>query len=99
MNDIARLQDAIRQLHSCNSIHMESVSITEMFRGAVAWDGVVETFELFGHPDADRCYAWMYLNDDDSTQFVVILHNPPIDSPLKAVKAAIAASAKSRKPQ
>ena len=31
-----------------------------MFRGEIAWDGVVETFDIEGHPKAKRCYAWSF---------------------------------------
>jgi hypothetical protein len=58
----------------------------------VAWDGVVETFELGGHPKAKRCHAWSY-EENGETQYVIVLELPPVDSAESAVKVAIAARA------
>jgi hypothetical protein len=59
----------------------------------VAWDGVVETFELGGHPKAKRCHAWSY-DEDGGTQYVTVLELLPVDSHESAVKVAIAAQSK-----
>src|ERR1700736_1813494 len=90
---IAKLKEAIETMHHCMVRHVTSEPVIEIFRGEVAWDGVVETFELTGHPKANRCYAWSY-RDGGGTQFVTILELPPVDSPESAVKVAIAAKAR-----
>ncbi len=41
-------------------------------------------FELVGHPSASKCYAW-----DVDGQVTAVLHQPPVDSPQAAVRAAI----------
>jgi hypothetical protein len=98
MNDeLARLQDAIRRLHGCESTYSRSDPVTEIFRGQTVWDGIVETFDLIGHPQAARCYAWKHRNDDGSNRFVAVLELPPVDSPVTAVRAAIVAESKGRK--
>lgn len=66
--------------------------VVELFRGDVAWDGVVETFDLPGHPKAKRCHAWSYVEKGE-TQFVTVLELLPVDWPETAVKVAIAAAA------
>ena len=79
---------AIKRLHGCESHFIESVSVKETFKSQVVWDGTVEIFALTGHPKAQRCYAWSYF-EDDKEQFVTVLHIDPVNSPQKAVQAAI----------
>ena len=57
---ITDLQDVIRRLHGVESKHVESVPIKEMFQGKTVWEGVVEVFELIGHPKAPKVYAWAH---------------------------------------
>ena len=90
---LAKLQDAIETMHRCKARHVAATLVVEIFRGKVAWDGVVETFELTGHPKAKRCHAWSF-EEDGETQYVTVLELPPVDSPETAVKVAIAAKAK-----
>ncbi len=69
------LQQAIRDLHGCDSAWIESVQVTETFQGETVWDGVVEVFDLHGHPTASHAYAWSHAVDDSETRrFVVVLH-------------------------
>lgn len=89
---IEALQEAIRNLHGCESRYVESVTVTETFEGEVVWDGIVQVFDLIDHPDATRCYAWSHAVDgSERRRFVVVLHRPPVDSPQAAVRAAVAA--------
>ncbi len=90
---IDKLRDAIETMHRCKAVHFASEMVVELFQGEVAWDGVVETFALTGHPKAKRCHAWSYENKGE-TQFVTVLELPPVDSPETAVKVAIAAEAR-----
>lgn len=90
---IDKLKDAIETMHRCKAVHFASEVVVELFRGEVAWDGVVETFDLAGHPKAKRCHAWSY-EDKGEPQFVTVLELPPVDSPETAVKVAVAAEAR-----
>lgn len=90
---IAQLKEAVETMHKCTARHVESKPVIELFRGKVAWDGVVEAFELTGHPHAKRCYAWSFV-DKGEPQYVTVLEIPPVDSAETAVKIAIAAKAK-----
>src|SRR5262245_14726935 len=90
MNDLVALQRAIREQHGCESRHVRSIPITEMFGGVVVFDGQVEVFQLIGHPTARRCYAFGYQPDGYSDRKVVLLERPPVESALKAVQAAVA---------
>ena len=94
MNErIEQLRQAVETMHKCKARHIESKPVIELFRGKVAWDGVVEAFELTGHPHAKRCYAWSYMEKGEP-QYVTVLEIPPVDSAETAVKIAIAAQAK-----
>ncbi|HTV60556.1 MAG TPA: hypothetical protein VMJ93_16905 [Verrucomicrobiae bacterium] len=86
---IEELRDAIRRLHGVDSKHVESVPITETFQGKTVWEGVVEVFELIGHPKADRAYAWRHDANGSKKRHVAVLHLGPVTSPLLAVRAAI----------
>ena len=92
-SDISTLKRAIRDLHGCEAAHVESVPVCEVFKGQVAWDGVVEVFNLTGHPKAKRAFAWGF-NEDGKPMTTAVLEIPPVDSPQTAVKVAIAAKAR-----
>ena len=91
MTDIEELQSVIRRLHGVESKHIESVPIKETFQGQTIWEGVVEVFELVGHPSAKRLYAWSHQTDDPAHPWrhVTVLHSHPIQSARDAVRAAI----------
>lgn len=91
MNYIAELQDIIRKLHGVESKHVESVPVKETFQGKTVWDGIVEVFELKGHPKAARVYAWAYDTDNPKQprKHVTVLHIFPAISAVAAVRAAI----------
>lgn len=91
MDYIDCLRDAIKKLHHCDSTYRESVPVTETFQGKIVWAGTVEVFDLIGHPNAERCYAWAHKEgrNDEGTRFVTVLEIPPIDTPKKAVRASI----------
>ena len=90
---ITKLKDAIRATHGCESLHVESVPVVEQFENEIAWQGTVEVFDLVGHPEEKRAYAWTY-RDGDQDKTVSVLEIPPVDSAKTAVKVAIAAKAK-----
>src|SRR6266849_199309 len=93
--EITQLKDAIRATHGCESLHVESVPVKEVFEGT-AWDGTVEVFDLVGHPKANRAYAWSY-RDGDETKSIAVLHVASVDSPQMAVKVAIGSQARSNR--
>ena len=89
-DEVARLAKALLDLHGAKGRHRESVAVRETFRGAVVWDGVVEVFDIDG-PPAPHAYAWAHETDTGGRRFVVVLHVPPVTSPLAAVQAAVVA--------
>jgi hypothetical protein len=98
MTHIQELGEVIHKLHGATASHLESVPITELFRGRIVWDGIVEVFRLEGHPKTNRVYAWMHDTDDPANpkRHVTVLHIPPVVSPRTAVQAAIVQEFKDR---
>jgi hypothetical protein len=98
VNHIESLREAIRKLHGVDSKHVESVPVKEVFQGKTVWEGIVEVFELVGHPNAPRAYAWMHKTDNPSRpeRHVTVLHVEPVTSPQLAVRAAIIQEYRSR---
>jgi hypothetical protein len=92
---IESIRDAIQVMHRCTAVHSASVPVREMFGPKVAWEGVVEVFNINGHPKAKLCYAWSH-PEGAETRFVTVLEIPPVDSPQTAVRASIVASGKPR---
>lgn len=99
MTYIEAIQDAIRRLHGCESSHVESVPVHEEFQGQTVWSGMVEVFDLVGHPKAERCYAWGHRTGtgDNRSRYVIVLKMPPVDSPASAVRASIVSESKGQK--
>jgi hypothetical protein len=89
------LQHAIKEVHGCDSRHVESVSIHEVFQGGKVWRGTVEVFDLIGHPKAKRVYAWSF-KDGNKIVTAAVLQLPPVDSPQSAVELAIIVKARRR---
>jgi len=73
---------------SCNHLQFDEIWT---FKGKTVWDGVVEVFELIGHPKAPKVYARAHDTDDPKQprRHVTVLHIPPVVSPVLAVRAAI----------
>ena len=92
------LKAVIAKLHGCGSTHVESVPVHEVFQGKTAWQGVVEVFDLVGHPKAKRAYAWSHLDgeQDEKTNYVTVLEIPPVESPVTAVRVSIASDSRNR---
>lgn len=84
------LEKAILDLHGCKSTWVESIPVKEVFKGETAWEGVVQVFDLEGHPKATRCYAWSHeLDNSKKRRFFAVLHQGAVDSPQAAVRAVI----------
>ena len=90
------LVDAIKHMHGCAATFVESVPVRETFNGATVWEGEVQVFELRGHPTAKRAYAWSHATEGAKRRFYAVLHAPPVDSPVAAVRASIVADARKK---
>ncbi len=61
--------------------------MVEKFEEKTVWSGDVSFFLIKGHPQADKCYAWSSpIEGSTKRRYYAV---PPIDSPEKAVRAAI----------
>ena len=101
MSYIEELRKVIRKLHNAEPTHVESVPVRETFRGETVWDGVVEVFELQGHPKTDKVYAWSNETDDPAkpVRHITVLHIAPVLSAAMAVRAAIREEFRSGEPE
>jgi hypothetical protein len=95
------LREVIRKLHGAEPTHVESVPVIETFHGQTVWEGMVEVFDLYGHPTAPRVYAWSHAtNDPDKPKrHVTVLHIAPVLSAAMAVRAAIREEFRSGDPE
>ena len=91
MTNIQELGNVIHRLHGAKAHHLESVPVKESFQGRTVWDGIVEVFQLTGHPQTDKVYAWTHDTNDPAhpKHHVTVLHIPPVVSPQTAVQAVI----------
>jgi len=97
------LKTAVERTHGCAATFAQTVCLPvpqppdgvsiEAFDGqALLWGAVVHVFDLTAHPSAPRAYAWSWQIDGSTTpRFFAVLHQPPVDSPQAAVRAAIVA--------
>jgi hypothetical protein len=84
------LKQAVERLHRCQASFLEDVAVVEKFGDETVWSGVVSVFEIKGHPQADKCYAWSSsVEGSTKRRYYAVLHVSPIDSPEKAVRASI----------
>lgn len=91
------LQMAIEERHKCRAVHRESVHVHETMDDKTIWLGEVEVFELSGHAEADRCYAWSHrekgpsggILSSENMRLITVLGKRPVNSPKMAVRAAI----------
>jgi hypothetical protein len=90
---IDRMKSAVETLHTCNAKHVGSERVIEMLQGKVGWQGIVEVFEITGHPHAKRCYAWSFIEKGEP-QYVTVLEIPPVDSAEAAVNISVVAKAR-----
>jgi hypothetical protein len=72
--------------------HVESVPVVETFRGKTLWQGIVEVFRVLKTPP-ERAYGWA-VEGKKEPQYVAVLGNPPVDSPIAAVRVWLVAQSK-----
>jgi hypothetical protein len=91
------LQQAIESQHGGRATFVQSVPVKETHGGQTVWEGVVQVFDLAGHPKATRAYAWSSpIEGSDKRRFFAVLHQGAIKSPLDAVRAAIVAESRQK---
>ena len=88
---LAQLQSTVHHLHKCAAAHEATVHVHETFKGRTVWKGDVEVFQLFGHPETNRCYVWDHRDGpkDEIERLVAVLEIPPVVSAATAVRSQI----------
>jgi hypothetical protein len=95
--DVAELQKAVETMHNCVATLAQIIPVKEEASSAVVWEGVVHVFDIMGNPAATRAYAWSSpIEGSDERRFFAVLKQPPIESPIDAVRAAIGAEQKGK---
>jgi hypothetical protein len=95
---VDQLQRAIEGQHGGRAVLIDALPVKEIFQGQTVWEGVVHIFDLEGHPNATRAYAWSSpIEGSDKRRFYAVLHLGGIRSPLDAVRAAIVAERRTTK--
>ena len=89
-----QFKQVVEKACQCKARHIASKAIIEGFEGQVVWDGIVEVFDLQGHPKAMRCYSFYFVQDNGKTVIKTVLGIPPVDSEISAVRTAIAGTAR-----
>jgi len=88
---IQELQEFIYKMHGVQSMHIDRVRVTQILDDDTVWDGIIEVFEMNGHPKAPIVYAWAQNTRKPGKSKVVfaVLHLDQVDSPEAAVKTAM----------
>jgi hypothetical protein len=93
----SELKTAVESMHGGTATLAQSVPVRETFGGKPVWEGVVQVFDLSGHPTATRAYAWSSpIEGSTKRRFFAVLHTERINSPLEAVRAAVVAEHRAR---
>lgn len=88
----AQLKQVIKSQHGVASTFAKSVRVHQTGLNQADWDGFVHVFDLEGHPNARRAFAWsLRISGSTQSRFFAVLQTSQIATPLKAVKAASAA--------
>ena len=85
------LQQVIRNVHGCESRHLETIHVLEKFEGQIVWDGKVEIFELSDPFAGRKCFAWGCVEERPRKQrrYVTVLDAPNVTSAGQAVRASL----------
>lgn len=93
----SELKSVVESQHGGKATLAQTVPVRDTFEGQPAFIGTVAVFDLADHPKATRAYAWSRELPDGKVRTYAVLHIPPVDSPVAAVRAAIVAEAKAEK--
>jgi hypothetical protein len=94
--EVSQLKAAVEAQHGCKATWVQTVPVKETFDGKTVWEGAVYVFRVHGHPKTHKAYAWSSpIEGSDKRRFFAVLHQPPVTSPVEAVRAAIVAEQRS----
>lgn len=97
---VEELKQSVEALHGGVATFIQSVPVREKFQGYTVWDGVVHVFNIEGHPQATRAYAWSSpIEGSERRRFFAVLQLGAIKTPLDAVRAAVVAEHRADGPE
>jgi hypothetical protein len=67
------LQKAVEHMHGCRATFVESRRSPRGARRQIVWDGTDKVFDLIGHPNAKRAYAWSVATTGTRRRFTAVL--------------------------
>ena len=86
---VDQLKRAVEGQHGGKARLVTKLPVKDVSNGKTVWEGVVRVFDLEGHPQATRAYAWSSpIEGTERRRFYAVLHLDDIRSPLDAVRAA-----------
>jgi hypothetical protein len=59
MSELEEIACTIERAHGCRAEPLAWLPITLAFRNGASWHGIIDVFQLEGHPTATRCYTWL----------------------------------------
>jgi hypothetical protein len=87
---VGELRQIVERQHGGIATLTQTVPVRETLQGRPVWEGVVHVFDIEGHPQATRAYAWpSRIEGSDKRRFFAVLQLEAIKSPLDSVRAAI----------
>ena len=66
------LKEEIKRIHGCNCAYVDSVRVHDNVDENLAWNGVIEVFKLFGHPEAEWAFGWRIKDRDGMKYFTAL---------------------------
>lgn len=86
------LKRVIESQHGGTGAFVQSVRVVKPATAKDQWDGLVHVFDLRGHAQAKRAYAWAApIKGSTAPRYFAVLQQGKIKTPIDAVKAAAAA--------
>ena len=90
------LQQVIRNVHGCESSHLETIHVLETYEGQTVWEGDVEVFELQDAFNGRRCFAWGCVDEHPRKQrrYITVMAAPNVQTAEEAVRASLTSDAR-----
>lgn len=86
-----KVKTAVERMLDCSASFVEEVTVVEQLGDQTVWSGTVSVFEIEGHPEATKAYAWSStIEGSTKRRHYAVLHVPPVTSPQAAVRAVLA---------
>jgi hypothetical protein len=94
---IEELRRSVEAQHGGDATYVRSVPVTQTLQDKTVWAGAVQVFDLAGHPQATRAYAWSTaIKGSTERRFFAVLDSSAVRSPADAVRAATGTDPKER---